>query len=635
MDAYQLAEQYSRFTSRTLFITGKAGSGKTTFLKQLRDTTDKNIAIVAPTGVAAINAGGVTIHSFFQLPTHILPPTDEAYRLMFAEQATHLRAEKRHLFQRLELLVIDEISMVRADLLDAIDAVLRHYRHRPNLPFGGVQVIFIGDLYQLAPVLRGGEEMLIMNKYYAGPYFFHSKVMQQITPLYIEFDRIFRQQDSGFVSLLNQVRENRLTQQGWDMLMSRYIPGFQNTSDNFHITLTTHNKTADDINSRQLDQLPGEAVNSKAAVNGKFDEKSYPTDQLLRLKIGARVMFVRNDPNHLYYNGKLGIIKQIDKKECTVTVRCEDNTTVTVEPQTWENTTFTEDPKTGEVKQETVGSFTQFPLRLAWAITIHKSQGLTFDKVVIDAGRSFASGQVYVALSRCRTLEGIVLISPLYSARMMQDYDIINYTSAQPDINAVSAQLPAAQRDYLLQVLYDTFDMRAVTNQLNTLLTIVKKAKSFNAETTTFINNLFSITVPLGGIGEKFQQQLFRIVTGAANPTGCGTLELLRQRIEAASNYFCPTLRTVAADISTMPCRSKNKENADDFIRTATELHTTIWQKINIMSQLAKQPDTDTYAHAKKHARIPEMAVQNILTKPLSKRTADKNSTNSKKRKTK
>lgn len=622
MDAYQLAEHYARFTSRPLFITGKAGSGKTTFLRNLYNTTDKNIAIVAPTGVAAINAGGVTIHSFFQLPTHVFPPTPEAYNMLFAEQASHLRTERRHLFQRLELLVIDEISMVRADLLDAIDAVLRHYRRRPSLPFGGVQVIFIGDLYQLAPVMKGGAEQGTLEKYYAGPYFFHSKVMQQITPIYIEFDHIFRQQDEQFVKLLNEVRENRLTQQGWKLLMSRYLPEYKNSEKDFHITLTTHNKTADDINEQQINGLKGKAIQFKASVNGKFDEKSFPTDEILKIKKGARVMFVKNDSNHLYYNGKLGIITGYDTEQQTITVTCDD-CEIEVEPQKWENISFSEDPTTGEITQKTLGSFTQFPVRLAWAITIHKSQGLTFDKVIIDAGRSFASGQVYVALSRCRTLEGIVLTSSLYNAHMQQDYDIINYTLSQPDIETIGKMLPDAKREYLLKVLYDTFDLRSVNQQIGTLMSMVKRKKSFSPDSENFLYNLSEITAQLAPIGEKFQSELFRIITSSDEYT-----ERLKSRISAAADYFSPKLRSIAADISAMPCRCKNKEDAEDFIRYATEIHTTLWQKISIMKQMSLTPDTDAYAKAKKNARIPDMAVHSIYIK-----TRNEGKTENKKRK--
>ena len=339
---YYLAEEFAMHTNRPLFITGKAGTGKTTFLRKLREQTPKNMAVVAPTGVAAINAGGMTIHSFFQLPVRTLIPTPQAYKQLFAEQ--RLTQRKRNLIYHLEMLVIDEISMVRADVLDAIDAVLRRYKYRKDQPFGGVQVVMIGDLFQLSPVVTRGEDEEAMKKYYDGPYFFQAKVMQELHPIYVELDHIFRQQDRTFVQLLNEVRENQLTAQGRALFSARYNPRFKNTDEDFHITLTTHNRLADELNERELAKLPDEPRVFTAEIKKDFPVNIYPTEEELTLKTGARVMFVRNDDQkpRRFYNGKIGVITEIDSDK--ITVRCEDGD-IEVTRMVWENIRYREDER--------------------------------------------------------------------------------------------------------------------------------------------------------------------------------------------------------------------------------------------------------------------------------------------------
>jgi ATP-dependent exoDNAse (exonuclease V) alpha subunit len=387
MNAYELAYEYVQHTNRCIFLTGKAGTGKTTFLRRLKTETLKQMTVVAPTGVAAINAEGVTIHSLFQLPPQLFLPTPEARNKLFSEM--QMRSHKQRVLRNLELLVIDEVSMVRADLLDTIDAVLRHFKHRPNIPFGGAQVLFIGDLFQLSPVARE-DEWRLLSDYYEGPYFFQAQVFRELQPVYIELDHVFRQTNMAFVEILNQVRNNALTPEARMTLNSRYNPYFKADKKGEHyITLSTHNSKVDAINQRELEALKGDIYTYQARVKDTFPESMYPIDKTLMLKVGAKVMFVKNDsePEKLYYNGKLGTVTALSKTE--IHVLCEDGTEVEVHTETWENLRYTSETGSDQVQVEVIGSFTHFPLRLAWAITIHKAQGLTFDHVVIDAEDAF------------------------------------------------------------------------------------------------------------------------------------------------------------------------------------------------------------------------------------------------------
>ena len=645
-EAYRLAEEFSERTNRCMFITGKAGTGKTTFLRHLREVSPKNIAVVAPTGVAAINAGGMTIHSFFQLPIRTLVPTPQSYRQMFAEQ--RMTQRKRQMFYHMEMLVIDEISMVRADVLDAIDAVLRHYRYRRDVPFGGVQVVMIGDLMQLQPVVSGDEEREALAKYYAGPYFFQSKVMQEVRPVYIELDHVFRQQNEDFVRLLNEVRENRLSEQSRAMLAARYVLGYGSndrfagglktaslkeqgtkTKDSFdydfHITLTTHNQQADDLNHRHLEELDGREYTFNAEVKKNFPESSYPTEETLTLKEGARVMFIRNDDQkpRRFYNGKLGIIANIG--DDSIVVRCEDGD-IEVEPMTRENIRYKEDEQSGTIEEELLGTFTQYPLRLAWAITIHKSQGLTFDKVIIDAARAFAAGQVYVALSRCRTLEGIILSSPLQNVSLSNDRQVLDYVSAQPATERVSEQLGMATKEYQLQLFTELYDVRRLLSIIEQLQRHVVKCVSFNAETMPFLDELKRSVFGLVDVSEKFQKQLAKITfwnkEQGAKSKDIQTESLkneqdyLQQRLSAAAGYFVPKVQSLAEAVSSHPCRCKNKADASDFDTMISDLYLILSQKAALMQAVAQEPTTDAYLKAKSKFVATPMQTQSVFEKP-------------------
>ena len=439
-------------TGTSVFITGKAGTGKTTFLKTLKERSSKRMVVVAPTGVAAINAGGVTIHSFFQLPlSPYVPNTSYKSKYDFSQ-------EKRNIINTLDLLVIDEISMVRSDLLDAIDNVLRRFRQH-NLPFGGVQLLMIGDLQQLAPVVTEQDAQLL-NAYYDTPFFFGSKALSMIHYVTIELKKVYRQTDYHFLSLLNEIREGNVRDEVINELNQRYIKDFHPRPEEGFIRLTTHNSIAQKYNDQELAAIKKPARQFDATIEGNFPEYAYPTDVTLSLKVGAQVMFIKNDSSaaHQFYNGKIGHV--VDFEEDCIVVHCpDDDFDIKVSPMAWENVKYSINDKTKEIESDVQGVFTQYPLRLAWAITIHKSQGLTFDRTIIDAALSFASGQVYVALSRQKTLEGLVLASPLSRNAIIRDQRVNNYISNQEvEAQQSIAMLPQLKDDYSRSILLSLFD---------------------------------------------------------------------------------------------------------------------------------------------------------------------------------
>ena len=468
----ELAWEFVEHTGISIFLTGKAGTGKTTFLRTLRQKSAKTMVVVAPTGVAAINAGGVTIHSFFQLPLSPYIP-GSSYRDKFS-----FSKEKLRIIRALDLLVIDEISMVRSDLLDAIDNALRKYRRSP-LPFGGVQLLMIGDLQQLAPVVTPRDEAMLRG-HYDSPYFFGSKALAQIPYVTLQLTRVFRQQNERFVEILNHVRDNRLTPADLQMLHSRVQPSFRPAAGSDYIRLTSHNSMADSYNAQQIAMLTTPARNYEAKVKGVFPETSYPTPLSLTLKVGAQVMFIKNDSTgaHRYYNGKIGHVTYADRD--TVRVLCPGDTEeIVVEPEIWENARYTVNESTNTIDTEVQGTFAQLPLRLAWAITIHKSQGLTFDHVIIDAGASFAPGQVYVALSRCKTLEGIVLATPLDSVFLGCDPAVRSFISNQEEEAARSAsELQQIKQAYVRHTLAELFNFRSLADMQHSLSRLLNSTYS-------------------------------------------------------------------------------------------------------------------------------------------------------------
>lgn len=541
---FDMAMQFVNFTSRHLFLTGKAGTGKTTFLKTIRENSHKKLAIVAPTGVAAINAGGVTIHSFFQLPfgSFIPEQTMRAATLQgnfhdrnSLRQHMRVNAQKRELIQQLELLIVDEVSMVRADLLDAMDYVLRIVRRKPDLTFGGVQVLFIGDLFQLPPVVND-EEWKVTGKYYESPFFFHAKAVLEYPPIYLELKKIYRQSDNLFIELLNKVRCNEATHEDLQLLNRYYRPEFDPEKNGEYITLTTHNNKADTINQSELRELTGTLHTFKAIINGEFNEKSVPAEVNLQLKEGAQIMFVRNDKgeSRRYYNGKIGTIKKIDGESIYV-VFPDETGELLIEKDTWRNIRYRYNQESDQIEEEELGTFTQYPIRLAWAITIHKSQGLTFNKAIIDAGESFAPGQVYVALSRLTSLEGLVLYSPIHPESISTHEQALDFSKKEVKANELPEQLQAAQKEFIHVKLLQCFNFSLMSEtlehfseKLNERQIPLKQLAKTIAEKSCNKSNELRQT------GDKFCRQLEQLLPQADSDN----YQHLHSRTEAAANYF-------------------------------------------------------------------------------------------------
>lgn len=589
MTPYDLAYEYAMHTNKCIFLTGKAGTGKTTFLRNLRTQCSKQIAVVAPTGVAAINAEGVTIHSLFQLPPQVFLPTDAARKALFHEM--QMRDQKRKILKNLELLVIDEVSMVRADLLDTIDAVLRHFKYRANLPFGGVQVLFIGDLYQLSPVARR-EEWELMRDWYQGPYFFQARVFKEITPLYIELDHVFRQTNVQFVEILNQVRNNTLTQEGLDALNSRYSDTIRLDKA---ILLSTHNHKVDAINSHELEQLKGKLYTYKAEIKHTFPESMYPMDAELHLKVGAKVMFTKNDssPDKRYFNGKLGVVTSLKKDEIEVT--CIDEQTIHVNRETWENIRYVTRDNSDEIQTEVAGTFSHFPLRLAWAITIHKAQGLTFDQVIIDAGDAFASGQVYVALSRCRTLEGITLTEKIPKHALTNAPEVVQFTQNQPAIHQVEQWLESSEKEYFLQLLIGLYDFKTDLHFVERLQHICRSKSFTQPIASDFLAKLASTLTDWQKVAETFQIQLQRILLHSAVST-CPTQNekdmqhYLQERLKASGEYYDKQMSNLIQQIKSSSISTNDKDDAKTYQDTIEEWLMDLSRKQYLMVHIHEQP---------------------------------------------
>ncbi len=545
--SFNLAAGFVNNTSRPVFLNGKAGTGKTTFLKHIRAHTTKNTVVVAPTGVAAINAGGVTMHSFFQLPFGPYIPatwrTDGPGAGAYETTDKHslfknirFNADKRQLLQELELLIIDEISMVRCDMLDAIDIILRHYRKQLHLPFGGLQVLYIGDMYQLPPVINNNE-WDILGQYYKSPFFFDAKVIAEAPPIYIELKKIYRQNEQQFIDLLNSVRHNTVSEAGYRLLHSRYQPAFAAPPGERYITLTSHNRKADTINATELEKLPGKMYVFNGSITGEFSDKALPTELSLQLKEGAQVMFVKNDssPEKRFFNGKIGTIKEIEDDKITISFAGDDDDLVLAK-ETWRNIRYTYQKESNSIDEEQLGSFTQYPVRLAWAITIHKSQGLTFEKAIIDAGSSFAAGQVYVALSRCTSLSGMVLLSRIAPTGIATDERVVTFSAREAAESELQQLLLEDQREFMALAVVKLFDWSKITGVLRDFVALIpgKKPPDMPA-TLVFATGLLKKAEAQAIVATKFQGQLAELFRQAKQTNDTAQLE---ERTAKAIAYF-------------------------------------------------------------------------------------------------
>ena len=586
-------------TGRSIFLTGKAGTGKTTFLKTIMEHSRKRPIVVAPTGVAAINAGGVTIHSFFQLPFSPYVPGAKV------ESKFDFGKEKRKIIASSDLLIIDEISMVRADLLDAIDAVLRRFREHGQ-PFGGMQLLMIGDLAQLTPVVTPEDERML-KPYYDTPYFFGSMALQKIDYVTIQLTHVYRQQDESFIALLNEIREGHPSPEALAKLNSRSLtPGPSPKGEGSgYIRLTTHNNLANFYNESELQKLPGRSYQYHAEVKGTFPEYSYPTAETLVLKEGAQVMFVKNDPSgeHNYYNGRIGRVMEASEKR--LTVYCEgDAEAIEVEPLEWENTRYTLNEQTREIESEVQGTFKQLPLRLAWAITIHKSQGLTFDRAIIDANQSFAPGQVYVALSRCRTLEGLVLASPLDARAVINDERVDSYI-AQQEYQAERSiqQLPVLKQEYERYLLMQLFDFRAILNLEESMVRIFAE---FFYHSHASLKQLHDQTL------QDLRQRVLEVAAKWQQKIQMMSIESLRDadfldRVRRSAEYFADQLR----DILTKPLEfsakveTNNKQASHRLNNALPDLKQAWLARRYLLVKIAEKGYTvDNYLHEKQMSML-------------------------------
>ena len=544
---FELAEKYISETGISVFLTGRAGTGKTTFLKYIVENTPKRCVVLAPTGVAAINAGGVTIHSFFQLPLcPYLPDVKELVtEYQMPEAHRQLRKEKVKIIRTLDLLIIDEISMVRADLMDSIDAVMRRYR-KNDLPFGGVQVLMIGDAHQLPPVVTEQDEPWL-KKVYKSPFFFHSKVMQRLRYVTIELETVYRQSDTTFLDILNNIRGGVMDNNTYRLLNSRLDPRF-NPDDSFAsknqrwIRLTTHNRQADTINQEKMSALKTRLHTFYAEIEGNFPENALPAEKTLQLKEGAQVMFLRNDSREgRYYNGMIATVTELDYDGITVTDENGDEINVPLEK--WENIQYEIDKETKEITPVVEGTFTQYPLRAAWAVTIHKSQGLTFDHVIIDAASAFSFGQVYVALSRCRTLEGIVLSSPISQSCLYNNSDVSGFHDEFMPVSEMERGLQEAREAYFMNILNECFTFSELVRLVGWTGGIFNShLKNTYPEQTEKLENNRRRVRDLEDIAEKFRRELERI--------GCSDREHLDERVSKAAGYFMPLLAECAAEVT-------------------------------------------------------------------------------------
>ncbi|NMH88364.1 helix-turn-helix domain-containing protein [Flavivirga algicola] len=572
-----LAWDFVNNTDRNVFLTGKAGTGKTTFLHKLKMKSLKRMVVVAPTGVAAINAKGVTIHSFFQMPFGpLLPDTDlnnsaSGFNRKFSKT-------KINIIKSLDLLVIDEISMVRADLLDGIDKVLRRFKNRDKV-FGGVQLLMIGDLQQLSPIIKE-DEWELLKAHYKNGFFFSSQAYMQCQAITIELSHIYRQDNPKFISILNEIRTNTLTKSSADELNKRYQPNFVPDEKEGYISLTTHNKKAEQTNYRELEKLNTKTYTYRASIEGKFPEYAYPNKEELILKVGAQVMFIKNDssPEKRYFNGKIGKVIHLDKDEAIVHCQ-EDDFNIVTTPEIWENINYTVDTETKAITENKIGSYTQMPLRLAWSITIHKSQGLTFEKAIIDAQGAFAHGQTYVALSRCKSLEGLVLNSKISSSHIISDSNVLSFNKMTEENQPDQHVLQVSKSEFQLNLIEELFNFYKFLHPIGRLLDIYYKNKTIiEGQVEEPLNTMKTCVTELLKVANAFKAQLITLVEVSKTPESS---EALQERFIKAIDYFgAQTKQHISPSVKAFGFTTDNKAIEKDLLKQFDTLEVLLATKL-------------------------------------------------------
>ncbi len=600
----ELALQFIDKTDRNIFVTGKAGTGKTTFLHQIKRESLKRMVIVAPTGVAAINAKGVTIHSFFQMPFGPILPNQIANT---SNAQRKFNKTKIDIIKSLDLIIIDEISMVRADLLDGIDQVMRRYKNR-NKVFGGAQVLMIGDLQQLAPVVRPNEWSLL-QQHYNTVYFFSSKAYQEANVVSIELKHIYRQKNEDFITILNEIRNDNLSEKSAKILNDRYKPSFSPTKEDGYITLTTHNNRANLINNSELNKLKTKSSFFEAEISGKFNENAFPNSEKLELKIGAQVMFIKNDssPDKRYYNGKIGIVTDLSRE--SVTVQCPDEINeIVTERETWNNINYSINDETKEIKEDITGSFVQIPLRLAWAITIHKSQGLTFEKAIIDAEASFAHGQTYVALSRCTSLEGLVLKTPISSNAIINDKTVSVFNDSVEENHPDEKILNESEKHFQLNLISELFDYQPLLYPISRMIDVFyKNQKSIKGDV---INHLQTIkddgVVALMKISNGFKNQLVKISEDHVLPEKKSSIQ---ERFTKAVDYFITqTKGNILKPLNAITFSTDNKTVKKDFSKQFDSLQEKLMEKLFALQKMTNRFSVEEYLQVRAKAVLQKTA---------------------------